>query len=533
LLWDDASLRARFDYAAFFHAPSAFSAALEGWKNAADAERLVPICSEDAGAFGLRPHDLGLDPRADFAGLDALLDYIEADPVLRTAFLDEAPEEDTEIARLPDGWSRDLDRAILDPTFPVHEEGYGDWSDFNARAPRLRYFRYVHNAVRLRMDAAEKALRSGKEDPESVPSLEAGVRLFALAERAYCAHQSEFGCVGVGGRGDPAWEGVGAAIALAKAAERARGPSGRVAESVIDDLTADGEDEILLRSGDHLAILSPYGGRLLHWIDLRSGSLHVGNPLAVPVGTMLIEARSPEAGFLPEDNPPDEKSPLPEPKIDGRFERRLAWLAAEHLPDRSGPLPVWPRQVSAALKPALPARRRALNDFFSLDGGPEEESEARLDFRLAGGSATFLRFFGYRLRMVKRVRLAENGVRVMYRFQNVDSRVLRLRLRLVSELCPDYHALFDSPGRALEPVKFGRRRCPGILNTRTGRILVSHASRPAAEAPAFQQGVLAWELTQTFAFSVEPGRAETILVRLNLYPGKGPAGASFFNNTFL
>jgi hypothetical protein len=242
----------------------------------------------------------------------------------------------------------------------------------------------------------------------------------------------------------------------------------------------------------------------------------------------LIEARPPEMGFLPEDAPSDEAAPLTEPKIDARFERRLAWLNAEYLPDRAAPLPVWPRTVSAALKPALPVRRRALNDFLSIDGGPEEDPEARLDFRLAEGSATFLRFFGYRLRMTKRVRLTGSGVRVMYRFQNVNSRVLRLRLRLVSELCPDYPSLLDSPGRALEPVKFGRRRCPGILNTRTGRVLVSHASRPAAEPAAFQPGVLAWELTQTFAFPVEPGHAETIIVRLNIYPGVRPAGGSFF-----
>jgi hypothetical protein len=286
---------------------------------------------------------------------------------------------------------------------------------------------------------------------------------------------------------------------------------------MIDDVTGDGEDEILLRGGDSLAVLSPYGGRLLHWIDLRDGSLHVGNPLGVPVGSLLIEAQSPEMAPLPDDW----LSAVGEPMLGVVEEpapgRRCARLGKEYLPERPGSLPVWPRPQRANLRPSLPARRRALNDFLSIDGGPELPPEPRLDFRLAKGAVTFLRFFGYRVRMTKRVRWTGAGLRVLYRFWNADSQAVHLRLRTVSELCPDYQRVLDSPGCALEPVRFGPRAQPGIRNLRTDCALVCHASRIPSEPPAFQPGVLAWEVAQTFSFTVEPGKPEMLILRLNLH----------------
>jgi hypothetical protein len=241
----------------------------------------------------------------------------------------------------------------------------------------------------------------------------------------------------------------------------------------------------------------------------------------VPVGSLLIEAKPPEFAPMPDDWLPEEKDPPPERKPDGG-ERRLIWLAKENLPPEAGPLPVWPRPQSAALKPSLPARRRALNDFFSLDDGPEERSDVRLDFRLADGAVTFLRFFGYRLRMSKRVSLTANGVRAIYRFRNVNTSAVRVRLRLVSEICPDYQTVLDSSGGPFEPVTVGPRRSPGIKNVRTGNILVSHISRPSGEPAAARPGILAWELEQTVSFAVDPGRTEVIVVRLDLLTAPQP-----------
>jgi hypothetical protein len=525
-LWCDARLRDRMDFAAWFRRNDVLKETLDGWKNDPDVSRLFPAFTEHAGAFGLWGYDAGLDPRADLDGLDGLLDWIENGQGIESAFLEQAPAPADCLSLSGAVRGRFLDRALSDPEVPLHEEGYRDWDDFLARAPRLQHFRLMHNAVRVRMASAPAALSAARESSLPEESQRAGAALWRLAERVYCAHQDRFGWPGAGGRGDPAWEGIGAAIAVSKAAELACAPARAAVQGLIDDLTGDGEDEILLRSGDQMAVLSPYGGRLLHWVDLRRGQLLVGNPLAVPVGSLLIVARSPDFAPMPDDWLPGEADPPPVMHPEGG-ERRLVWLAKENLPADPGPLPVWPRPLSAALKPSLPVRRHALNDFLSLDDGPEEKPEPRLDFRLADGAATFLRFFGYRLRMVKRVSLTAGGVRAIYRFRNVNSRAVRVRLRLVSEVCPDYQAVLDVPGRPFEPVTVGPRHSPGIKNVRTGTTLVSHLSRPESQPSVPRPGILAWEVEQAVSFTVDPGRTELIVVRLALLSDKqAAAGAS-------
>ncbi len=512
LLWDDAALRARFQFAVWFRREDALRATLAAWKNHPDADRLFPVCGLDAAAFGLWGYDAGLDPRADFHGLDRLLDSLGRGDGVETAFMEDAPAPIRPMELVPDGWGEELSRALADPEAPQHEQGYTDWPDFLSRAPRIQHFRRIYGAVRAKLQVAEGRLACA-----APPAPSAGRALFDLAVHAYCAHQTEFGAVGVGGRGDPAWEGVGAATTMAKAAELAGMQADSSGRGMIDDVTGDGEDEILLRGGDSLAVLSPFGGRLLHWIDLREGSLHVGNPLGVPVGSLLIEAQSPEMASLPDDWLPGEDEPIADALEEPAPGRRCGRLGSDYLPECAEPLPVWPRPQRANLRPSLPARRRALNDFISLDGGPEQPPETRLDFRLAKGAVTFLRFFGYRVRMTKRIRWTGAGLRVLYRFWNADSRVIHLRLRTVSELCPDYQRVLASPGRALEPARFGARAQPGIRNVRTTRALVCHASRVPNEPVFFRPGVLAWEVEQTFSFDIQPGKTEMLILRLNLH----------------
>jgi hypothetical protein len=518
IAWEDIGLRDRMDFAAWFRLRDPLEKTIDEWKRRPDAEGLFPVFAEDAGAFGLWGYDIGLDPRADAAGLDALLDWIGREENLECAFLEDAPEPGEDLRLDGPVWGCALDRALEDPESPLHEEGYRDWEDFLARAPRLQHFRRIHAAARVRMAPAE-SLYSAYEQPVSSGSApHPGASLFALAKRVYCAHQIGFGSVGMGGRGDPAWEGIGAAIAVAKAAELAGGPPPRSGfEALIDDLTGDGEDEVLLRNGSRAAILSPYGGRLLHWADLLRGQLLIGNPLAMPTGTLLIEAKPPEFAPLPDDWIPEGEDPMPQKQTEGG-ERRLVPLGRENISESPGPLPLWPRPRSAELKSSLPARRRALNDFFSLDDGPEEKVDPRLDFRLADGAVIFLRFFGYRLRLMKRVSLTSRGVRAVYRFHNVDANPVRVRMRLVSEVCPDYQAALESPGSAFMPITVGRRRSPGIQNVFTGNAVVSHVSRPGSEPSVCRPGILAWEIEQTVSFAIAPGATEAIVVRLNLFP---------------
>jgi hypothetical protein len=230
-----------------------------------------------------------------------------------------------------------------------------------------------------------------------------------------------------------------------------------------------------------------------------------------------MDSLAPELADGAEDWLPD-GSPLPEAVVDERGWSRLRWLEE---PDRGEErLPVWPRPVRPVPCAGMPARRRAFNDFVSLDGQPFETTGHHMDFRLEDQGATFLRFFHYRVELVKRVRLTVSGVRVTYRFRNVTAVPIHLRLRVVSELCPDAQMLRSARGRILEPLRFGPRKHPGVVNTETGSALILHSSRPTCEPVSILPAVCAWELAQAYAFTLEPGRSQWLTLRLNVYPAE-------------
>jgi hypothetical protein len=134
----------------------------------------------------------------------------------------------------------------------------------------------------------------------------------------------------------------------------------------------------------------------------------------------------------------------------------------------------------------------------------------------------FLRFFRYQVELVKRICLTAGGVRVTYRFRNVTSQTHRVRMRLVSELCPDGQEIGVVPGRILAPAYYGPHKHPGILNTRTGLALVCRASRPVSGPVIFQPAVLAWEVGQSFDLTLEPGKSQWLIVRLNILQPSQP-----------
>jgi hypothetical protein len=102
---------------------------------------------------------------------------------------------------------------------------------------------------------------------------------FRQAIEAFCHHQYEFGCTGVGGRGYWGWENVRAAFLFARLAEIAEEPHPRI---WIEDINGDGSDEQMLCDGWNLAVFTAHGGRLIYWFDLVEGREWAGNQLAIP-----------------------------------------------------------------------------------------------------------------------------------------------------------------------------------------------------------------------------------------------------------
>jgi hypothetical protein len=520
LLWDDEALRARLDSAIWFHQPQDVLPHLLQLAADPRSHQFFPACAESAEAMGLWGYEQGLDPRADWQGLDELLTALEQHPELELKPLGESPEP---IARLPEvaeGWAESMDRCLTNPQAPGHEDGFQDWEDFIRRSPKIVRFRHVCAAVRNRLTALGSAWSDpGWEGGEPLEETTAYSHLFRMAIHTFCLHQYRFGCAGVGGKGDPAWEGVVSGLAILRSAElsEARSRNQKCPAASIEDVTGDGQDEILLNDGHRLAILSHWGGRLLYWFDLSEGRQFVGNQLAVPEARFVSDARLPEFRPVVSDWLPDQGSaPGPGPAEfetpPTRRNRHLPeWLAAE----LKEPLPIWPRPQKLALSQPLFARRRALNDFISMEG-QETRADPEMDFRLEGDRVSFLRFFGYRLEMTKQVRLVPDGLRATYRFLNRDDTLHRVQLRIVSEFCPDLETVVRSPRATLRPIMLGRDQ-PGVVNTATQTGIVVQASRPLVAPPDFSRALLAIELGLKFELRLEPGKAETLTVHLRIH----------------
>ena len=517
LLWDDEVLRARLDSAVWFHQPQSALAYLRELASDPQAERFFPVYAEEAEAIGLWGYEQGLDPRADWQGLDHLLTALEQSPGLQARFLGDGPEAIAPLAEVPDGWAEAMDRSLSNPAVPGAEEGFRDWEDFIKRSPKTIRFRHVCAAVRNRLTGLGSAWSDpGWECGEPAEETPSYSHLFRLAAHTYCLHQYRFGWVGAGGKGDPAWEGVVSSLAILRAAEfaEARSRNEKCPTASIEDVTGDGQDEILLSDGRRLAILTHWGGRLLYWFDLLEGRQFVGNQLAVPEARFVSDAQLPEFRPVLTDWLPDGGADPGPADLEASPSRRGAhlpgWLTAE-LKD---PLPVWLRPVKLALGQPLLARRRALNDFITIEG-EEARADPEMDFRLEGDRVSFLRFFGYRLEMTKQVRLVADGLRVTYRFLNRDDAPRSMKLRIVSELCPDLETLVQSPGAELRPILLGRNR-PGVVNTRTRTALLVQASRPPTSPPDFLRALLAIELGLRFDFLLEPGKVVTLTMALRI-----------------
>jgi hypothetical protein len=443
--------------------------------------------------------------------VEGVLDALAQRPDLELAGLKDRAPPDLFLEGVTPGWSPDLDReAAAEPS----AEAFVDWPDYIRRSPAILQFRRLHNAVRNRLTAIGSAWADpGWVAPAPDALAEACATLYRSAIRTYCMHQYRFGRPGMGGKGRPEWEGVAGTFALARAAEIAEGPlaPGAPVRSSIEDVTGDGEDEILLEDHRHLMVLSHFGGRVVYWFDLVDGAQHVGNPWAVPQGryrtdvTLMQEDVPGLDGWLP--RPWTDPAALDEPAPGSRAPFLPAWLTAE----LGARVPFWPRVDAAQPTAGRPARRRAVNDFVYLDDLPALPADSELDYRLEEGGVTFLRFFGYNLEMTKNVRLMADGLRVNYRFHNAHREARRLRLAVVSEVAPDGHLLLSLGADSLVPVLANGQR-PGIRKASGIIIAEPHARRPRHST---RWGY--WpEMTQTFDFTLGPGKAETLMLRLQV-----------------
>ncbi|MBI5292631.1 MAG: hypothetical protein HY872_12220 [Chloroflexi bacterium] len=502
---DDETLKHKVNLAAWFGRSGQAFDHLRALAARPDADTLCPAYAEDAEAMGLWGWERGVTPNQTWAYLDEFLSALEAEPGLRLIHFSDAPPPGGDLTPIPDGSAAWMDAALTRPDAPYHEDGYANWFDFHHRSPKLKHFTQTYDIIRARIQAM----------PQSTPGAEAFRRAALLT---YCAHQYEFGCIGVGGLNDRGWEDARTAVAVARAAQVAEADGEFV---IIDDCNGDGSDEVLVSDGTQLQITTAYGGRVLYWFDLRTGQQFLGNQLPVLPGVYTGDGHFPVVepvnnGRLPEDDAPRHSAERVEempPTRMGRFLPLWVWQS------ESLPVAVAAREMNPgeAVMPLM-AQTRAFADYVTLDTqSAEQPPEEWLDSRMEKGGVTFIRYLSDELTLEKTLRFVLGKLVAGYTLRNHDRKERSLRLRVTSELCPDYMDVVRYGRGALQFVNNAAGDAPGVQNTRTQTTLALGSTR---SWQALEQRVdfCALTLGLTFDVTLGPRSEQRFELRLKRTP---------------
>jgi len=521
LVYDDTILRTRFNYAAWFGRRAQLFKYLQQLAAPPGADKFLPVYAEDAETMGLIGWEKGYLPQATWQHLDHLLGEIESTPGLTLRHLAEA-EAQQPLGPVPDAAARWMDVALTQPDAAYHEDGYADWFDFLARSPKHAKFQRLYAVVRARL----QALGSARQDPGlPAPAVTPGDAFFRQAIEAFCHHQYEFGCIGVGGPGYWGWENVRSALTLARAVELADEPRPGL---WIEDLNGDGSDELVLCNGREAVMLTAHGGRVLYWFDLHAGRQWVGNQLAVPPGRFNVDASKPPptvvrpVAWLPDTFEASVK-PWPNLKQKEATPTRLG----QHFPPwifegEPAELTVYPLpDIAPAQRQLLTAQTGALVDTLRVDGGPEVPQDMLLDYRFEGDGLTFLLFPAPDVFIEKQVTQTEGGLNVRYVFDNRDEVAHKLVLTSTHELTPDYAQALAAGQAAYAYTRetpaprrgAGERGGATVRNTLTGTAL-RLSTLPAAYRVECKHNLLALRVEASVRVALPPRSQVVVEVRL-------------------
>ena len=529
-----------------------------------DSDTYYVWYAEDAEATGLWGYARGVLPQSAWANLDRLLTELEQQPWLAITAPAQAPKPQGVLPVIPDGQASWMVASLRATGKPYHEDGYQDWFDFNARSPKLAYFRRLFAGIRSRLQASQAA----------PPANAAAARLIAQAHLALAAHQYEFGCIGIGQPGDRQWEMARAALVCLRAAELAAAAapapdfSGRRDDTIVDsprlsaadpeaagdpldwraerrqqlanapaaapfsdvrcwreDVNDDGQEEVCLASARLFAVLTALGGRLLYAFDLQEGVSWVGNENAMPPapfsqdGAYTVVTRAWPAAWIPTTFEAD---------VSGFTARAadLRTLWGQFLPDD------WwdgePEAVPTYFSPALPAsspsewrpvaaQTRALADYLWLDDHLVLEPAENVAWDIAetaDGVIFTVQRDAFTLR--KQVTLHADGLEVVYRLRHTGAAPVAVRLVIENELCPSSVDLLDAGRQAAVywqadglPQDSADAATRGVLNRAVNYLAVFQA-QPAPDDVAGADGLFALTLAPQFSWRLAAGE-EAIL----------------------
>jgi len=509
LLCDDQQLKHLFNFAVWFGRPGQLQSYLLQRARHPNHNAHCLAYAEDADAMGLWGWKEGVVPNQTWHRLDQVLSLLEAMPEIQLVHLTNSPPSVGNLSPIPDGSGSWMDISLQDPELPYHEPGYKDWLDFNENSPKLQKYRSFFGEIRAELQAVETLLQDGTGRKSR-----AARNLYQLALQNYLGHQYEFGCIGIGGDGYRGWDGAQASYALLAAARWALDPRPLVS---IEDVNRDGHDELVLSDGKQAIITTPHGGRLLYWFDLETGEQYAGNQRAVTDAPYEADAMLPAVETL------DYRLWLPEEARPQPF-MADATLSAEMAPTRMAKyLPSWvfenERQPFELLTremklpgttTRLPAQRRALVDYITVDGVPLEAG-AQLTGGHNGDTLHFEREVPGGVHVGKRYALADSAVEVEYTWRNDSEGSCPVQWRVVNELTPAYTILTRTDRSEIQFIEDEER--PGVANT-TARQGIFVEANPRPDEVGFNEAMLAMEVELGYEFNLEPGATHTVTIRL-------------------
>ncbi|MFZ1506094.1 MAG: hypothetical protein WAV74_04845 [Anaerolineae bacterium] len=561
---DDQPLKDAINYAIWTGRTTRALAYLRALADQPDRDAYYVWYAEDAEAVGLWGYSDGVLPQSAWANLDRLLTELEQQPWLAITAPAHAPAPQGYLTTVPDGQASWMVASLRATGKPYHEDGFRDWFDFNARSPKLAYFRQFYAQIRARLQASQVA----------PPANAAAVRLIAQAHLALATHQFEFGCIGIGEPGDRQWEMARAALACLRAAELAATallPSPAQEQTLAaaptsaadspfawrdarrqqlalaadaapalesrlwcEDVNADGAEEICLASGRVFTVLTALGGRLLYAFDLQEGVSWVGNENAMSParfshdGAYPVVTRTWPRRWLPttvDANVSDFAAQAANPRA--LWDRFLPndWWAGE--PET---LPAYFAPLFAAAEPAewqpLAGQTRALADYLWVDDQLvlQPSQNVAWEVQMSDRSVTFSQALGLplsppALALSKQISLYQDGLEVVYRLHNAGAAPTSVRLVIENELCPASVDLLDAGRAAVTywqtggfPQTDADAATRGVLN-RAANYLVVFQAQPAPDDVSGADGLFALTLAPQFSWSLAPGEHAVLGLR--------------------
>ncbi len=512
LFADDQDLKNAVNYAIWTGRSARALAYLQALARQPDSARFFVWYAEDAEATGLWGYAKGVAPQSAWANLDRFLTELEQQPWLRVCSPQQAPPVQGLLPTIPDGQASWMAAALRDARRPYYEAGYHDWFDFQAHAPKLQHFRQFFAVIRQRLQAGQAAVASAA-DPAP-----AAVALIAQAHLAFAAHQFEFGCIGIGARGDRQWEMARAALVCLRAAELAQTPT--PPHAWLEDVDTDGVAEICLANARIFAVFTRLGGRLLYAFDLQQGVSWAGNENAMTSAPWAPGNLFPQPPTAPQRRHNDA---LPLASFSPRpADPRPLW--GQFLPDdwwEGEPAALPTLFIAPPPADAPPAARfaaaqtGALADSIWLDDRLllQPADQAVWQVEIGQAAVEFAHTCGP-LALRKRIALSPDDstvLEVAYSLRLTPAVTpTTVRLAIANELCPASVAVLDAGRDTLlhhetegATVAGVSANTCGLLN-QAANYLVSWRAQPAPDAVASEDGLFALILTPTFTWRLQP-----------------------------